>query len=347
MRRIVHFLLSSLLLFVLLGESVLADTSMGASSASEGVPVMTASFPGPRTVAAADPLMEWPQLVQLDSTKVRLSGPIRKIPEQLLGEWFIGDVAVFFSVDTHMEPKDYQPQLGDWANAWAIVQSDGSLRATYVRVKETLKTDLLRVVFKGLIEEVSEDYLVVSSITVRTDEHTQLSGGVPLPGFIARVSGFSQTDGSVKATQIRITSPFKVYVQFEGRIGEFPSVVPRYGVWQIGRFSVIVDERTGISGSTPSAGLSAEVSGVLLDGESIQATGILVVDPTKRPIEGIVRSIEETEWLIGDTVVRLDQNTFVDESKASAVVGAWAEASVRVGEGEGLVAIRIRLGRPH
>ena len=346
MRRGTFSVLCSLLLLMLAGQLFGPGLTVRATPDSEE-PLVMAGAPSIHSTPLVDrPLVARAQLFVAGEARLRVSGTIRKLPQDLQGEWVVGTVSVLVDADTRIEPEDYVPQLGDWASVWATGRLDQTLLATHISVTARHKISLLWVEFKGLIENIADDRLIVSGVTVHMDEYTQVLG-TPLPRFIAQVRGYSQSDGSIRATVVSIIDPLEINVQFEGLIQDHPPSPFHNGTWHIGRLSVITDEHTEVSGPAPHVGLSAEVNGVLLDDERVYAREIRVVAPSVRPIEGIVRTIRETEWIIGDTVVRIDESTFVDESRASAGVGTWAEASVRITEEGDLLAIRIRVTRPH
>lgn len=344
MRR--KILIAFLSLVVFAGVFILPHTPVWANPAFPPQDSMTTFHPpADRAGSMPTPATKHHHILSPGTVHVRVSGLIRALPSQLLGEWTVGNATVLVDVNTRIQPRGYVPQVGDWADVWATAQTNKPLLATFVRITTQSESNLRHVEFKGLVEEITEDFLIISGTTVRLDEHTQIIG-TPALGFIAQVHGSFQTDGSVMAILIQITDPLEVRVDFEGVIQDLPSHSPYYGEWRIGGFTIVADEHTEISGLAPSVGLNAEVSGVLQNGERIHAIEIRVTDPTQISIEGVVRSIRETEWVIGDTIVQVNENTFIDESKASASVGAWAEARVQATAG-GLLAIRIRLKRPH
>ncbi len=277
--------------------------------------------------------------------RVRFSGTIEALPPELLGEWVVGGVSVTVTGNTTLMPSNGVPRVGDWAIVMATRLSDGSLVGDYIQIQNGSQIEARPVEFKGLIQTVEASSLTVSDVVVTTDAQTKLVG-TPMTGFLARVKGFLQPDNSVLARKITVLNPSEIGTEFEGVIEEFPAP-PHYGRWLIGGIAVLaIEETTDFPGLDPQLGLFAEVSGILSTDGLVYAKAIRVVNPTATLVKGIVERIEESEWTIGGTVVTVDENTLIDESRARAKAGMQAEATVR-DQGDGtLLAIRIRLERP-
>lgn len=277
--------------------------------------------------------------------RVRFSGNIESLPPDLLGEWVIGGVNVTVTADTVLEPSNSAPKVGDWASVKATCLYDGSLVANKILYQDASQIEAHPVEFKGLIQAVEESSLTVGGILVQTDAQTNMIG-IPIAGFLAQVKGFLQLDSSVLALQITVLNPSEVGTEFEGVIEEFPPS-PYVGHWRIGGIVVLATAGvTEFPGTDPQLGLFAEVSGILSADGLVHAKTIRVLDPTANSVEGIVQLIGENEWVIGDTVVGVDENTLIDESRARAATGVQAEATLK-DQGDGtLLAIRIRLERP-
>ena len=278
--------------------------------------------------------------------RVRFSGNIESLPPDLLGEWVIGGVNVVVTDDTVIVPSNSAPKVGDWASVKATRMYDGSLVADQIRHQDASHVKAHPVEFKGLIQSVEESSLMVSGILVHTDAQTKLLGLPITPGSLAQVKGFLQPDNSVLALQITVLNPSEVGTEFEGAIEEFPPL-PYTGRWRVGGIVVLATEGvTEFFGPDPQLGLFAEVSGLLSADGLVYAKTIRVLGPMANSVEGIVQLIGENEWVIGDTVVGVDENTLIDESRANAATGMQAEATLE-DQGEGtLLAIRIRLERP-
>jgi len=280
--------------------------------------------------------------------RVRFSGNIESLPPDpdLLGEWVVGEVNVTVTADTVIVPSNGVPEEDDWASVKATRLNDGSLVANQIRYQDASQVGAHPVEFKGLIQAVAEPSLTVSGIEVQTDAQTKLIGLPIAIGSLAQVKGFLQLDNTVLARQITISNPSEIGTEFEGVIEEYPPA-PHVGRWKIGGIVVLATEEvTKFLGPDPHLGLFAEVSGLLSTDGIVHAKEIRVVNPAANSVEGIVQRIGENEWVIGGTVVGVDENTLIDESRARATTGMQAEATLK-DQGDGtLLAIRIRLERP-
>jgi SepF-like predicted cell division protein (DUF552 family) len=274
--------------------------------------------------------------------RVRFSGRVDALPPGLLGEWVIAGMPVEVSEDTTLKPKGYEPKVGDWAEVKAISNYEGPLVASQITLQDGSQIPEIPVEFKGVIESVDESSLTVGGIIVRTDGDTA-TVGTPAVGLLAKVEGLLMPDGSVLAQQIQVLDPSEVRTEFEGPIEQLPPF-PYHGEWIIGGIRVLAKKSP--LGPPPRVGLHAEVTGVVDDDGLVHADAITVVDPSPDTIEGIVEHIDETEWTIGGVVVTIHRNTLVDESRASAEVGMWAEATVKHRGNATPLALRIRLERP-
>ena len=274
--------------------------------------------------------------------RVRFSGRVDALPPHLLGEWVIAGMPVEVDEDTTLKPKGYVPKVGDWAEVKATSYYDGPLVASQIKLQDGSQIPEIPVEFKGLIESVEESSLTVGGITVRTDADTE-TVGTPAVDLLAKVEGLLMPDGSVLAQRIEVLDPSEVHTEFEGPIEQLPPF-PYHGEWIIGGIRVLAKKSP--LGPPPRVGLHAEVTGVVDEDGLVHADAITVVDPSPDTIEGIVERIDETEWTIGGVVVTIHRNTLIDESRASAEVGMWAEATVKHRGNATPLALRIRLERP-
>jgi len=93
----------------------------------------------------------------------------------------------------------------------------------------------------------------------------------------------------------------------------------------------------------------AEVHGVLHPDGSVLAESAAIRGPTSAPqidIAGLVEYIQPTQWTVAGTAVFIDERSLVDDSRAPAEAGMWAQVRARRGRDGSLLAVRIRLSRP-
>jgi hypothetical protein len=133
-------------------------------------------------------------------------------------------------------------------------------------------------------------------------------------------------------------------VEFEGPIESVADAA-----WIVNGITVAMSAVTVIRG-LPEPGLTAEVKGVLQPDGSVLAQLITVKGAELTPqmdIEGLVDRIEATSWLVAGTQVFISSNTFIDDSRAPAEAGMWAQVRAFRRQDGSLLALRIRLSRPN
>ena len=146
------------------------------------------------------------------------------------------------------------------------------------------------------------------------------------------------------ALRIKITprEEDQAEVEFEGIIESLTETE-----WMVGGVEVAVNEDTIIEG-TPQVGLTAEVRATILPDQTVLATRIVVetTEGNEVTFEGIIESIGETEWQVAGQIVLIDAGTIIDESRALAEVGMWAEVKAVLQKDGSLLATRIKIERP-
>jgi hypothetical protein len=197
--------------------------------------------------------------------------------------------------------------------------------------------------FRGLIQEMQERYWVVSGrvVLITEDSHVQ---GSPQIGALAEVKGLSMFGDVVLATSIGVALPGAYDpVDLEGALESMQDTV-----WVVGGVTVTLNSVTVIEG-TPALGLVVEVHGVLHPDGSVLAERVAIRGPTSAPqidIAGLVEYILPTQWTVAGTAVFIDERSLIDDSRAPAEAGMWAQVRARRGREGSLVAVRIRLSRP-
>jgi len=197
--------------------------------------------------------------------------------------------------------------------------------------------------FRGIIHEIDPRYWIVDNRMVFITARTSIEGR-PEIDALAEVKGVLLYGEIVLANSIKVTTPGAyAEVEFEGIIESVSE-----DAWIVDGITVTISPVTIIEG-TPAVGAIAEVRGVLQPDDSVLAQQIIVTYPGigfVSDVEGLVESIEATHWVIAGTTVRIDNNTFIDDSRAPAEVGMWALARGFPQQDGALLAVRIRLSRP-
>jgi len=198
--------------------------------------------------------------------------------------------------------------------------------------------------FRCLIQEIDPRYWIVCNRMVLIAENTAIQGR-PEIGALAEVKGIRLPYDTVLARSIKVVvAGAYAEVEFEGAIEGLSDTT-----WIVNGITVAINVATVVRG-VPELGLIAEVQGILQPDGSVLAQSITVKGPGITPqvdIEGVVEKIDAKYWVIAGTTVYVDARTFIDDSRAPAEVGMWAQArALRRLDGT-LLAQRIRLSRPN
>jgi len=174
------------------------------------------------------------QIQHADEGEVEFRGPIVSLPADpgLNGNWVVGNYTVTVNMTTTVVPSRTAAVVGAIAEVNALRQSDGSLLARTIKIKN--EHDLEHEVeFKGTISDLAgaNPYtMTVAGHTVKTDTLTRIQGTLA-NGALAEVKGMLQLDGTVLASTIKVedqTQP--VEVEFTAHItGTLPPSL--IGVW--------------------------------------------------------------------------------------------------------------------
>lgn len=269
--------------------------------------------------------------------------------------WTVDGQSLVVNAETVIEPVGYPVAEGDWVKVNATGTPE-QLIADHINVRiGAIEAPPFE--FVGAIETIQDEggalTLIVAGTRVLTDEQTEVIGELAV-GHVAQVVGDQQPDRSVLARQINTESPQDALaaVQFEDEITEIQDDYWFFGdpnrpenwvkVW-------IVDAEIPVQGHV---GLSAEVSGTRLADGSVKATRIQV--QTLNPFDeirfsGIVTDLGRDAWVVdrpaGAQIVYLDAHTFVDESRAPAILGSLAHVMAVQRQDGTLLAIRIAMAR--
>jgi hypothetical protein len=198
--------------------------------------------------------------------------------------------------------------------------------------------------FRCLIQEIDARYWIVCNRVVLITDNTSIQGR-PEVGSLAEVKGIRISADAILARSIRVlvASAF-AEVEFEGPIESVAN-----DVWVVNGITVAISPVTVVRG-VPAPGLAAEVKGALQPDGSVLAKLITVKGAELAPqvdIEGLVERMEPTSWLVAGTQVFIGPTTFIDDSRAPAEMGMWAQVRALRRQDGSLLALRIRLSRPN
>lgn len=257
------------------------------------------------------------------------------------GEWQVGEQVVRIDPDS---PLVSQIRPNRYVTVIARMDDDGRLHAERIAPQmPEAGPSLYTMEFRCLIQEVEPRYWIVCNRVVLVTENTSVEGR-PEIGALAEVKGIRLTGDTVVARSIRVVvAGAFAEVEFEG-----PIESTAQDRWIVNGILVTISPVTTIRG-TPELGLVAEVRGLLQPDDSVLAQLITVKGPgltSQVDIAGLVEKIESTHWVVGGTTVFVDRQTFIDDSRAPAQVGMWAQVRALRRQDQSLLALRIRLSRP-
>jgi hypothetical protein len=239
----------------------------------------------------------------------------------------------------------------------AVRRADGTLAATSIRILYPAGGAERLSEFTGLIEVIEERRWVVGAVEICLAPQTAIAGQ-PKPGVPASVRA-RWSDGCWEALDVRVHLAMEqgLEVEFEGSIQALgPSL------WVVSGVAVELAEETTVVG-TPELGRWAEVSAVLESAGRLRGLHVRVLSPSDESaveLGGLIAALsvdqqQQQDWAIlvlqPDSVatqvtVRADGRTFVDQSRALAAAGMWADVSATRGDDGLLLASRIRIERP-
>jgi len=302
------------------------------------------------------------------SFSVRIEGSVSDIVPQADGSetWRIvsSDVTdVIVRATTEIRPVGYQVVAGrDYVTVEAIVNGASQVEASYITVQTDEEAAALNELeFRGMISQGPSD----TGVSVRDNSETwtiagrnvNLDGkatviGEPEVGSYAHVKGRLLRSGVIKASHVEVYAVSTASHKFEvkGAIQEMAREVP--GEWVIDGVRGTVTQETEIKGD-PTIGAIAEAKGKRQRDGSVlfQQIRVETAQEVVR-LEGIIEAFVIEEEMpregyltIEGQTVYVDGMTFIDESRARAASGMWADV-VAHWEGRLLYAQRIRVERP-
>ena len=288
------------------------------------------------------------------SISTRYEGLLRGVRP---GKWTVGEINVLVDQQTALVEKRGKAEIGAWVIVWGQQDEAGQLRAEIIKVDRPSGWTAPIVQISGVLRKQTDTWWVVEQQLIDITKDTLISGE-PRIGALVWVVAVQQGDGlRGLAVEVLAANPENPPAEFEGVIDSFSSTI-----WQVDGRAIIIDKNTEIFG-VPTVGWIAEVRASQLADKRLLAQVIRVVDPKAEvTLSAMVAEITAAEdgtqnwdvvvfpkspWsepIVG--TVRVSNNTYVDESRAIARIGQWAEVrGVNLG-GEAYQADVIRMERP-
>lgn len=290
----------------------------------------------------------------VSTISTRREGVLRSInPDR----WLVGDATVAIDEQTRVIEKRGKVEIGAWIIVWGQQTESGQIRAEVILVDRPAGWAGPIVQISGVLRKQTSAWWVVEQQLIEITSNTVISGE-PKIGALVWVVSVQQGDTlRALAAEVLASDPDNPPVEFEGEIQSISPVS-----WRVDGRDVIVNNLTDIIGEPIVGGIAEILANQLTDGRLV-AQIIRLVDPTaEASLSAMVAGITVAEdgaqrW---DVVVfpkspwaeptigtlRVSENTFVDESRAIARTGQWAEVrGVNLGDDEYQADV-IRLERP-
>lgn len=269
-----------------------------------------------------------------DTKATRLEGYLKLMDA---GNWWVGDAQVVITPETVVIEKRGQAEVG----AWVVVQGrqapGAPIIAELVNVERPAGLQGVLWPFSGLLTKQAGDLWVISDMLVRVTQATEIHGA-PRPGWLVWVIAEQPPDADeLQALVIEAiaSDPSQVPVEFEGVL---ETMEPEWRVsGQTFRLSpqvvtlgeLIIGHQVEVQAivqpdgslvahliravdTSADARLNALVAGIANDSDGSQTWDLIIFPPSAW-----------TEPVIG--TAHISANTLVDESRAVAQAGQWAE----------------------
>jgi len=262
------------------------------------------------------------------------------IEAMLATEWSVGGITVTVNAATVIDEREGPAQVGATAKVHAVQQTDGSLLAQRIRIRNRVP-DESKIEFRGPIDAMGSNVWVVNGVTLLVDEGTIFENLERAAlGAIAEVKARILPDGSLLAISIRIEGEVwdaQREVEWKGALEAFDDVS-----WTVDGRTVALDAQTVVKGQ-PRLGALVEVHArVQFDGSFLALR--LEVEDEAEDVEwkGVVESIGDSVWQVGGRTVMVDGRTVFDERNGPIGVGVWVEVKAQRQADGSLVALRIK-----
>ena len=213
----------------------------------------------------------------------------------------------------------------------------------------------VEVSFKGSIESISGDTLMVAGQTVVKNAQTVVVGTLAVGAFV-EVEGYLQSDNSVLAKSIAVehnNGDDVGEVEFKAPIVSAPSGSPYHGTWVVGDYTIVADAQTQIdvSRALPAAGVIAEVKATQHSDGTLHADRIKTEDANdfqnEAEFRGMVSNLTGApgayDMQVGDRHVTTNGATVIVGTLSN---GAFVEVHGAVQSDGSVLADRIQVEDP-
>jgi hypothetical protein len=267
-----------------------------------------------------------------DPTQIHIEGELKSKSPTL---WVVSEFSVLVDGQTQVIEKRGLAEPGAWLIIWAISDPSGTPRAEVIVVDRPPGAPSPTIQFTDVLNKMTDQWWIVGETLLHVGS-TATIVGTPTIGALISVTA-DQQDSVLEAIRIEIVvnDPSHAPQDFEGAIEAMES-----NRWRVEGRWVMVTSATSING-IPALGKHAEVR-VLLQGDgSLLATLIRVLEKVEVTMGALVNDISPQasgmevwdvsvfpDQLYADpyaATVYVDGDTLVDESRAIARAGQWAD----------------------
>ncbi len=223
-------------------------------------------------------------------SEAKLTGIVESLPSTpgFVGDWVVSGTTVHVTSSTEIDQEDGALAVGATVEVEGTAESDGSITADKVEVKEASDDDQSgRIEFQGIVESLPAtpgfvgDW-VVSGTTVHVTSSTEIdqNDGALAVGSAVEVKGLAESDGSITADKVEVKEASDVEdgsASLVGILQSIPSTPTLVGRWKVSGHVVRVRETTRIRHrGRLHRGASVRVLGRWMPSGTVRASTIVV-----------------------------------------------------------------------
>lgn len=264
---------------------------------------------------------------------IRFEGYLKAIGP---GKWLIGDQSVLVNEYTQVIEKHGRAIVGAWVIVWGQRDTMSSIVAEIILVDRPAGRLGPLWQIAGTLRKQFATLWIIDQLLVQITPSTQIIG-TPTLGSLLWVVAEPQSD-MLRALVIEVIADIPEAAPFE-----FEGAIERFGdaEWIVDGHQILIDTQTVRMGE-PVIGKTAEVQAIRAEDGRLRAHLIRVVDPaTETDVDAMIAAIsaepdgtqtwevivfprEETTYPT-QALIHIDANTLIDEGRAVAQAGKWAE----------------------
>jgi hypothetical protein len=268
-----------------------------------------------------------------DPIQIYIEGELKSKTPTL---WVVGDYSVLLDGQTQIIEKRGAAEVGAWLIIWAVSDPSGTPRADVIVVDRPAGAPTPTLQFTDVLNKIADEWWVVGDKLIHVTPAAVIVG-TPTLGALVTVWA-EQQDLVLEATRIEIVVQDSSHIpqDFEGTVEVIQS-----SRWKVdGRWVHLTPTDTAVIG-VPAVGKHAEVRVLVQNDGSLLATLIRIPEKDEVTMGALVTDIASGSsgadlWNVSvfpdqaytdpySATVHVDGDTLVDESRAIARPGQWAD----------------------